>query len=88
MISKRFSDISSDKEHFDKAAPIYDEILKNSGLMKYHHKYYKLFNKNNVKISCSCMPNMKSFIQNHSAKLLSNHTTPVNVCMYVCMYLR
>ena len=30
MISKRLSDISSDKEHFDKAAPIYDEALKSS----------------------------------------------------------
>ena len=31
MISKRLSDISSDKEHYDKAAPIYNEALKNSG---------------------------------------------------------
>ena len=123
MISKRFSDISSNKEHFDKAAPIYNEALNNSGfnetlkfsptiptrrhrgrnliwfnppfssnvktnveklflnlLQKYfpwHHKYYKLFNKNNMKISYSCMPNMKSVIQNHNANLLSKYTTPV-----------
>ena len=25
-----------------------------------HHKFYKLFNKNNVKVSYSCMPNMKN----------------------------
>ena len=31
MISKLLSDISSDKEHFDKAAPIYNDALKNSG---------------------------------------------------------
>ena len=31
MIGKRWSDISSDKEHFDKAVPIYNEALKNSG---------------------------------------------------------
>ena len=42
-----------------------------------HHKYFKLFNKNNVKISYSCMPNMKSIIENHNANLLSKHTTPV-----------
>ena len=30
MIDKRLSDISSNKEHFDKAAPIYNEALKNS----------------------------------------------------------
>ena len=31
MISKRLSDISSGKEHFDKAAPFYNEALKNCG---------------------------------------------------------
>ena len=31
MISKRLSDISSGKEHFDKVPPIYNEALKNSG---------------------------------------------------------
>ena len=130
MISKRLSDISSDKEHFAKAAPVYTEALKNSGfnetlkfsptvptrrhrgrsiiwfnppfssnvkknvgklfltlLQKHfsrHHKYYKSFNKNNVKISCSCMPNMKSVIQNHNANLLSNRTTTVAVCSCSC----
>ena len=37
-----------------------------------HHKYYKLFNKSNVKISYSCMLNMKSAVQNYNANLLSN----------------
>ena len=27
-----------------------------------HHKFYKMFNKNNVKTSYSCMPNMKNII--------------------------
>ena len=37
-----------------------------------------------IKISYSCMPNIKSFIQNHNANLLSNHTTPVaeHSCSY------
>ena len=30
MISRQLSHISSDKEHFDKATPIYNEALKNS----------------------------------------------------------
>ena len=123
MISKWLSDISSNKKHFDKAAPIYNEALKNSGFnetLKFlpaiptrrhrgrniiwfnppfssnvktnvgklflnlsqkhfpgHHKYYKLFNKSNVKIGYSCMPNMKCIIQNHNTNLLSNHTTSV-----------
>ena len=35
-----------------------------------HHKYYKLFEKNNVKISYSCIQNIASVIQNHSTNLL------------------
>ena len=31
-----------------------------------HHKFYKLFNKNNVKVSYSCMPNMKNIINTHN----------------------
>ena len=31
IISKRLSDISSNKEHFGNATPIYNEALKNSG---------------------------------------------------------
>ena len=126
IISKRLCDISSDKEHFDKAPPIYNEALRNSGynetskfasaiptrrhrgrniiwfnspfnsnvetnveklfltLLWKYHKYYKLLNKNNVKISYSCMPNMKSVIQNHNPNLLSKHTSPVAECSCSC----
>ena len=49
-----------------------------------HHKYSKLFNKNNVKISNSRMPNMKSTIQNHNVNLLSKHSTPVAASSYSC----
>ena len=101
MISKKISNISCDKECFDKLPPDYNNALRNSGfsekvkftpqtsqrkkvnrnilwfnllfscnvminidnifpqiLDKYfpkHNKYYKLFNRNNVKISHSCM---------------------------------
>ena len=130
MISNRLSGISSDKEHFDKAAPIFNEAQKNSGfnetlkflptiptrlhrirniiwfnppfnsnvktnvgelflnlLQKHfprHYKYYKLFNKNNVKISYSCMSSMKNVIQKHNANLLSNHTTTIAACSCIC----
>ena len=116
MIGKRLSDISSDKKHFEKAALIYNETLKNSGfnetlkvlptiptrchrgrniiwfnppfssnvktnveklflnlLRKHfprHHKYYKLFNENDVKISYSCMPNIILSIKQQFQKLL------------------
>ena len=32
-----------------------------------HHKYYKLFNRNNLKLSYCCMPNMK-----HNSKIMKN----------------
>ena len=94
MISNRISENSSDKNHFDKAAPDYNIALKNSGFNENvtyisshskrqtwerqiiwfkspyganvktnifmrladkhfprHHKYYKLFNRNNIKFS-------------------------------------
>ena len=35
------------------------------------HKFHKIFNKNNVKVSYSCMPNMKAVINGHNKKLLS-----------------
>ena len=49
-----------------------------------HPKYYKLFNKINLKISYSCMPHMKSVIQNHNPNFLSNHTTPVAALSCSC----
>ena len=36
-----------------------------------HHKFYKLFNKNNVKVSYSCMPNMKNIINTHNKKIIN-----------------
>ena len=34
------------------------------------HKFYKIFNKNTLKISYSCMPNMASLIKGHNSKIL------------------
>ena len=47
-----------------------------------NHKFYKLFNKNNVKVSYSCMPNIKSLINSHNKGLLTpqpNHD-PERLC--------
>ena len=41
-----------------------------------HHKYAKLFNKNNVKISYSCMPNMSQVISRHNKTILSQSHNP------------
>ena len=35
------------------------------------HRYHKIFNKNNLKISYSCMPTMKTIIDQQNRKLLS-----------------
>ena len=37
---------------------------------------HKLFNRNNVKIGCSCCPSMKRYIAAHNARILKN-LTPV-----------
>ena len=38
------------------------------------HKLYKMFNKNTLKLSYSCMPNLKTKIDGHNKKILK--TTP------------
>ena len=35
------------------------------------HKFHKIFNKNNVKVSYSCMPNIKSIINMHNKKIVN-----------------
>ena len=37
-----------------------------------HHKYRILFNRSNIKISYSCMPNMASGIRSHNTSLLKD----------------
>ena len=127
MVSRRISDISSNKGYFDKAAPAYNNALKISGFKEnveftstppprsnrkrkiiwfnppysanvktnigriflqltdkhfmLHHKYRKLFNRNNIKISYSCIPNMASVIRNHNTSLLKDPTpTDIKEC--------
>ena len=36
------------------------------------HKYYKLFNRNNIKLSYSCMPNINNVIRKHNSKIMKN----------------
>ena len=43
-----------------------------------HHKYHSLFNKNNVKVSYSCMENMGSIINKHNKKVLANNNNRDN----------
>ena len=43
-----------------------------------HHEYHSLYNKNNVKVSYSCMENMGSIINKHNKKVLSNNNNHDN----------
>ena len=119
-ISRRISNISSNKEVFNVAAPFYNKALAASGysekieykpqsisnkrnrsrniiwynppysinvetniankflqLVTKHfpkgHKLSKVFNRNNVKVSYSCMPNVASIIKSHNKKILNNN---------------
>ena len=42
------------------------------------HKYHSLFNKNNIKVSYSCMDNMGAIISKHNKNILSNNDTSDN----------
>ena len=50
-----------------------------------HHKFRKLFNKNNVKVSYSCMPNMKSIINAHNKNTIGK-TSDTNPRPCNCIY--
>ena len=41
-----------------------------------HHKFRQIFNRNTIKVSYSCLPNMKSKINAHNKKVLKDETTP------------
>ena len=38
-----------------------------------NHKLWKICNRSNLKISCSCIPNMKSIISNHNKRILEEN---------------
>ena len=122
-ISGRISDLSFDQAEFDKAAPIYYEVLKSSGFLqslsyirpKQHSKknrsrnilwfnpqfsktvktnvgkqflslidkhftvnnpWCRIFNRGTIKVSYSCIQNMKCIRNNHNSKALRNTEAP------------
>ena len=44
------------------------------------HKYRKQFNRNNLKVSYSTMPNMGTIINGHNKKILSEETIEERTC--------
>ena len=50
-------------------------------LIKKHfskHKYQKIFNSNTIKLSYSCMPNIRNTIRSHNKKVTENHDNETN----------
>jgi len=45
-----------------------------------NHKYNKIFNRNNVKVSYSCMDNMKKIISAHNKKIINESETVDRAC--------
>ena len=41
-----------------------------------NHKYQNIFNKNNIKVSCSCSDNLHTIIKKHNRKILETSKTP------------
>ena len=41
-----------------------------------HHRYHQLFNKNTVKLSYSCMPNMESVLRSHNNQVQNKNNSP------------
>ena len=39
------------------------------------NKFHKIFNRNNVKVSCSCLPNFANMIKSHNNRILSEQKT-------------
>ena len=45
-----------------------------------YHKYHKIFNKNTVKISYSCMKNVATIIRGHNVSILKKEEPPAKKC--------
>ena len=43
-----------------------------------NHKFRKIFNRNALKVSYSCLPNMAKIVSTHNKKVLTNATKPTN----------
>ena len=45
-----------------------------------HHRYFRIFNTNTLKLSYSCMPNMSQIIKQHNTKILQPLTNQQHLC--------
>ena len=49
-----------------------------------HHRLYPILNRHRVKVSYSCMPNIKSNITSHNQKVLAAHNSPKQTPLTQC----
>ena len=57
------------------------KILMNSFHFPYRHDYYKLFNRNNIKLSYSCMTSIDNVFQNYNSKTMEDQSsTTIKTC--------
>ena len=47
-----------------------------------YHKYHKLFNHSNIKLSYSCIPSMKKAVQKYDLKIIENPKPVTNRTSY------
>ena len=45
-----------------------------------NHRYHKIFNKNNIKVSYNCMKNMYSIIKQHNSHITKKQKSCVRTC--------
>ena len=63
--------MSSNKDIFDESIKPCKDALKESGFSETNHTMHKIFNRNTVKISYSCLRIVSSFISSHNRNILS-----------------
>ena len=68
-ISRRKNKLSSDRTVFNNSKELFNDALSNSG---FDHKI-KVFNRNNIKVTYSSMPNFASIINSHNKKILNEN---------------
>ena len=58
-----------------------------------HHKYYKLFSRNNIEVSYSCIPSMNNVIQKHNSEIMKDPAPSTDCpmdgnCLFECLIYR
>ena len=74
-VNERINKLSSGRKIFEENKSRYDDTLKDSGFQGRDNPLSRIFNRNTVKISYSCIKNMYNILSNHNRRLLNELTT-------------